>query len=145
MHLEYLVCDINGTLTMDGKLLPGVGLALDAVKSILDVHLLTADTLRRADDIAFSLGVRLQKISPGSEALNKADYISELGAEQTVAIGQGANDAQMLNEAALGICVLGPEGTSLKTLMSAELVVPDIVSALELLHNPMRIAATLRE
>jgi soluble P-type ATPase len=145
LHLEYLVCDINGTLTVDGKLLPGVGLALDAVKSILDVHLLTADTLRRADDIAVSLGVRLQKIAPGSEALNKADYISELGPEQTVAIGQGANDAQMLNEAALGICVLGPEGTSVKTLMSAELVVPDILSALELLQNPMRIAATLRE
>jgi P-type E1-E2 ATPase len=145
LHLEYLVCDINGTLTLDGQLLPGVAPALDSLKSILEIHLLSADTLRRADDIAISLGVRLQKIAPGSEALNKADYIHELGPERTVAIGQGANDAQMLQQAALGICVLSPEGTAVKTLTSADVVVPDILSALTMLQTPMRIAATLRE
>lgn len=145
LHLEYLVCDINGTLTLDGQLLPGVAADIDSLKHILEIHLLSADTLRRADDIAASLNIHLQKISPGSEALNKADYIHELGEERIVAIGQGANDAMMLKQAALGICVFSTEGTAVATLISADLVVPDIISALELLLNPTRIAATLRE
>jgi P-type E1-E2 ATPase len=145
LHLDYLVCDINGTLTLDGQMIPGVAVAIESLKHIVEIHLLTADTLRRADDIAVSLGIQLQKIAPGSEALNKADYIHELGEERIVAIGQGANDALMLKQAALGICVLSAEGTAVATLVSADLVVPDVLSALELLLNPTRIAATLRE
>jgi soluble P-type ATPase len=145
LQLEYLVCDFTGTLTLDGQIIPGVSLALDSIKQFLEIHLLSADTLRRADDTAMSLGIHLQKISPGSEALNKADYVHELGSERIVAIGQGANDALMLKQAALGICVLSTEGTAVSTLISAHLVVPDILSALALLQNPMRIAATLRE
>lgn len=145
LQLEYLVCDFTGTLTLDGQTIPGVALALDSVKQFLEIHLLSADTLRRADDTAMSLGIHLQKIAPGSEALNKADYVHELGAERIVAIGHGANDALMLKQAALGICVLSTEGAAVSTLTSAHLVVPDILSALALLQNPMRIAATLRE
>jgi P-type E1-E2 ATPase len=145
LHLEYLVCDLTGTLTLDGQMIHGVGLALDELKSRIEIHLLSADTLRRADDVADTLGIHLQKIAPGSEALNKADYVHELGEDRIVAIGQGANDALMLKQAALGICVLSPEGTAVSTLTSAHIVVPDILSALALLQNPMRIAATLRE
>ena len=145
LHLEYLVCDVNGTLTLDGQMIPDVKPALEALKSKLEIYLLSADTFNRADDIALRLGIHLYKITPGNEALKKADYVNELGSERIVAIGQGANDALMLKQAALGICVLSTEGTAVATLVSAHLVVPDIMSALALLQNPMRIAATLRE
>jgi soluble P-type ATPase len=62
-----------------------------------------------------------------------------------VAIGQGANDAGMLREAGLGICVLSPEGTAVETLMNADLVASSIFEALELLEKPLRIVATLRK
>jgi soluble P-type ATPase len=51
----------------------------------------------------------------------------------------------MLKEAALGICVLSPEGVALEALLAADLVVPDIFTALELLEKPIRIVATLRQ
>ena len=62
-----------------------------------------------------------------------------------VAIGQGANDALMLKEAALGICVMSDEGTAVAALTAADLVVADIVKAFELLEKPARLMATLRK
>jgi soluble P-type ATPase len=62
-----------------------------------------------------------------------------------VAIGQGANDAQMLRCAVIGICVLSPEGTAVETLTSADVVSPNILSALEMLEKPLRLVATLRK
>jgi P-type E1-E2 ATPase len=145
LKLEYLVCDLNGTLTTDGRLIDGVKAALDALKPSLDIHLLSADTLGKADELASQLGVKLAKINPGREPIQKDQYLMKLGCEKTAAIGQGANDILMLKHAALGICVLSREGTAVPALMAARIVVPDILSALELLIHPLRIVATLRE
>ena len=62
-----------------------------------------------------------------------------------IAVGQGANDARMLKEAALGICVMSQEGAAVETLLSADIVVPNIFVAFDLLDKPLRIAATLRK
>jgi len=50
----------------------------------------------------------------------------------------------MLKEAALGICVMSQEGAATETLLSADLVMPDVTAALELLDKPLRIVASLR-
>ena len=84
-------------------------------------------------------------ISPGNESDQKADYIRSLGVESVAAIGQGANDARMLKEAKLGICILSPEGTAVETLLAADLVAPDIFKGLEILDKPIRIIADLRK
>ena len=62
-----------------------------------------------------------------------------------IAIGQGANDAAMLKEAVLGICVMSQEGAATETLLSADIVVPNIFIAFDLLDKPLRIVATLRK
>jgi soluble P-type ATPase len=51
----------------------------------------------------------------------------------------------MLNAAALGIAILGREGLAVTTLQSADLVLPDILTALELFEKPLRIVASLRK
>jgi soluble P-type ATPase len=51
----------------------------------------------------------------------------------------------MLKTAALGICILSTEGTAVDTLLAADLVAPDIQSALDLLEKPLRIIASLRQ
>jgi soluble P-type ATPase len=62
-----------------------------------------------------------------------------------VAIGQGANDSLMLKEAALSICVISAEGLSTEALLAADLVMPDINTALELFEKPLRLIASLRK
>jgi soluble P-type ATPase len=144
LEIEYLVCDVNGTLAVDGVLIDGLVRPLSILRDRLLLHLLTADTHGRQGLIDRQLSLEAVRILPGDEASQKADYVRRLGAEHVVAIGQGANDAGMLKEAGLGICILSPEGASLEALMSADLVVPDIHTAMELLEKPLRIVASLR-
>jgi soluble P-type ATPase len=67
-----------------------------------------------------------------------------LGAAQVAAVGNGANDEGMLRAAAVGIAVIQQEGTAVATLCAADVVVPDIRAALDLLIEPQRLIATLR-
>jgi P-type E1-E2 ATPase len=145
LQLEHLVCDVNGTLAIDGQLLEGLAGLLSSLRDRLTLHLLTADTHGRQEIIDHQLNLHAVRIRPGDEAAQKASYIHALGAEQVVAIGQGANDADMLKAAGLGICVLSIEGTAVETLLSADLVVSNIFDALHLIENPLRIVATLRK
>jgi soluble P-type ATPase len=111
----------------------------------LQIHLITADTHGKQDIIDLQLNMKATRLRAGQEGEQKAAYVHQLGSEHVVAIGQGANDAAMLKTAAIGICILSPEGTALETLLSADLVVPDIFTALGLLEKPLRLIATLRK
>lgn len=143
--LEHLVMDVNGTLAVDGQLIEGVASRIASLRERLSIHLLTADTHGKQGIIDRQLDLTAVRIQPGDEVLQKAEYIRRLGAERVVAIGQGANDAQMLAVARLGICVMSVEGVAKETLLAADLVAPTILSALELLEQPMRIVASLRK
>lgn len=144
LNLEYAVMDVNGTLTVDGKLIQGVPDAFQELGKKLTLYLLTADTLGKQAGINQILNTTAALVSKGDEVRQKAAFIRELGAAKVAAIGQGANDAGMLQEASLGICVLSPEGTARESLLQADIVVPDILSAFELLQNPLRLKASLR-
>jgi P-type E1-E2 ATPase len=145
LQLEHLVCDVNGTLALDGTLPVGMVRTLNALKDRLMIHLVSADTLGNLQSIERQLKIHAIRINPLEEAEQKAAYVRELGVEQVAAIGQGANDAQMLKEAAIGICVLSLEGTAIETLMSADLVMPGIFEALELFDKPLRMVSSLRK
>jgi P-type E1-E2 ATPase len=144
LQLEHLVCDVNGTLAVDGQLIEGLARQLRSLRDRLTLHLLTADTNRRQEIIDQQLGLTAVRILPGGEAEQKAAYLQNLDPRRVVAIGQGANDAAMLKAAGLGICVLSVEGAAVETLQAADIVVPSIQAALELLERPLRIVATLR-
>ena len=130
VQLEHLVSDVNGTLAVDGRLIDGVSRGLLALQDRVRLHLLTADTHGRQETIDQQLGMTAVRIPPGQEARSKAEYVERLGAERVVALGQGANDAGMLRQAVIGICILSAEGAAVETLTAADLVVPDILSAL---------------
>lgn len=145
LNIEYLVMDVNGTLALDGVLLEGVSKRIGALRDRLEIHLLTADTHGRQAVIAQLLNLEAVRIRAGREAEQKAEYVRSLGAERVVAIGQGANDALMLREAALGLCVMSIEGLATETLAAADLLMPDILSALDLFEKPLRLIASLRK
>lgn len=145
VQLEHLVTDVNGTLAVDGQLCDGLVRILTVLRDRLTLHLLTADTHGRQAIIDSQLNLKAVRVRPGNEAEQKAEYVRKLGAEHVVAIGQGANDATMLKAARLGICVFSPEGVAVETLLAADLVTPDIFTALELLEKPLRIVASLRK
>jgi len=144
-RIQHLVTDVNGTLAVDGVLIAGLTKRLNSLRDRLEIHMLTADTHGRQASIDEQLNLKATRVLPGDEADAKAEFVRQLGADTVVAIGQGANDSKMLKAAALGICVMSQEGVAVETLISADLLVPDIFAALDLLDKPMRIVASLRK
>lgn len=148
LEINHLICDVNGTLTYEGELLPGVAEAFDRLKDHVTIHLVSADTYNRLCELEKTLAgsvSKFHKLTTGSEAEQKLKYIESLDDPGVIAIGQGTNDRLMLKGAALGICVLSAEGCTVETLLSADIVMPDIQSALDLLLHPDRLKATLRQ
>ncbi len=145
LRLQHLVSDVNGTLAVDGILIDGLAKRIASIGDRLTVHLLTADTLGRQAVIDQQLNLVATRLTGGNEQEQKRLFVENLAADSVVAIGQGANDAGMLKAAALGICVLSAEGAASETLLAADLVVPNILTAFDLLDKPLRIVASLRK
>jgi P-type E1-E2 ATPase len=147
-EVRHLVLDVNGTVAIGGQLVDGLAPRLEGLRQAgLEIHWITADTRGRQAALDEEMGWPAERISaaqPGDEPAQKAAFVRRLGAGHTVAVGNGANDAAMLREAALGIAVLGEEGLAVETLLAADLVAPGIHAALDLLSEPSRLIATLR-
>ena len=143
--IEHVIFDVNGTLALDGIILPGVKDLLKTLNDQVKIHLLTADTHGKQNEIDQQLGLTAIRVNKGNEAQQKAEYLIHLGRNQSAAIGQGANDSLMLKEAVIGICLLSQEGTSLDTMLAADIIVPDIIAAINLILNPTRLIASLRK
>ncbi|NPV48956.1 MAG: HAD family hydrolase [Armatimonadetes bacterium] len=144
LRLTHLLMDINGTLTVDGHLLPGVTQRVQALGALLTPVLVTADTMGTAEAVARTLGAELARLEPERGAEQKLRLIEQLGPEQTVAIGNGRNDELMLQAAALGIAVIQAEGAFWPTLQRADLVFASVTDALDALLTPARLVASLR-
>ena len=145
LALEHLVLDFNGTLAVDGELLPGVAERLAALGSRLSIHVLTADTHGTAARALARLPCTLAVVPPSGQAQAKRRFVESLGTERVAAIGNGRNDRLMVEAARVGIAVLQREGAAAGTLAAADVVVPAIEDALDLLVHPLRLVATLRD
>jgi len=139
--LTQLLLDFTGTLSCDGVLLPGVAQRLEELGQKLRITILTADTFGTAARQLEGLPVELHFIQTGSD---KADFLAGLNSCETAAVGNGRNDVDMVRRAALGIAVIGPEGCATELIAAAKVVCRDILAALDLLLNALRLKATLR-
>jgi P-type E1-E2 ATPase len=144
LELAHVVFDYNGTLALDGRLLPGVSEALANLALQIRIHVITADTFGLAEQQLRGLPVALTIMPAASQAEAKAHFVSELGADSVVAVGNGRNDRKMLSAAAVGIALVQREGAAAETLATADVVSPSILDAIDLLRNPKRLIATLR-
>ncbi len=144
LELACLVLDYNGTLACDGELIAGVAERIEQLSARLEIHVLTADTFGKAASSLRAWPGQLSVLPPEDQAAAKLAYLRELGAQRSVAVGNGRNDRLMVQQAALGIAVVQAEGAAAETLQAAHVVCPDILSALDLLIHPLRLVATLR-
>jgi P-type E1-E2 ATPase len=144
LRLSFLVLDYNGTLACNGILLDGVAERLVALSKNLSIHVVTADTFGTVKAALKCLPLTVRVLPQTGQNHAKMAYVSQLGRNETVCIGNGRNDRLMLQAAALGIAVVGPEGAAIDALQASDVVTTSIQSALDLLLNPLRLVATLR-
>ena len=144
LELAHLVLDFNGTLAIDGRLIPGVREALDTLADRVEIHVVTADTFGCARSELSGLPVKLTIIPLESQAEAKLEYVEKLGADRVCAIGNGRNDRKMLAAAAVSVALMQREGGAGEALACAAIVACDVLDALDLLRHPSRLIATLR-
>ena len=144
IKISHLVLDFNGTLAVDGRLADGVRGCLALLAKDMEIHVVTADTFGKVATEMAGISCNVSILPPGQQDAAKLAYVEKLGKENTACIGNGRNDRLMLSAAALGIAVILAEGAAAVTIDAADVVCSGIVPALELLQNPLRLAATLR-
>ncbi|MCD6559401.1 MAG: HAD family hydrolase [Palaeococcus sp.] len=136
---KTVVFDLNGTLGVEGRVNEEVKRLLDALSEKYRVIVLSADTFGTLEEEFKGIPIKIERVRDGEEKMKKA-----LNYEPYIGIGNGNNDIGMLENAELGICVIGEEGASVEALLNSDIVVRDVKDAIKLLLNEKRLIATLR-
>jgi soluble P-type ATPase len=144
VNLEHLVSDFTGTLSIDGRLLPGVRGQLNEISKFLKVHILTADTFGKAKAELEGINCEIHILKGKNHDIQKEEYVKRLGAESVVAFGNGNNDRKMIKAARIGIAVSQGEGCAVDAITAADIHVTGANIGLDLLLHPKRMKATLR-
>jgi P-type E1-E2 ATPase len=142
IEIKNIVLDYNGTIAKDGNVKNSVFKYIQKLSNF-DIYVITADTHGSAAKNLSDSTVKLKILTSDNHTKEKAEFVKSL--KNVFAIGNGSNDSMMLKAATLGICVIEDEGASVKSIINADIVCKSIEDAFELLLNPKRIIATLRE
>lgn len=149
ISIRRIVADYNGTLSLAGKLSPGVVERLRQLHELVEIDVITSDTFGTATDELALAGLRPLLLPAGArhdEA--KEAHVKTQGAAHIAAFGNGNNDAWMIKAVkeagGLAIAVDNGEGCAVQTLLNAEIFVAGIANGLDLLLDPIRCRATLR-
>jgi soluble P-type ATPase len=145
LQIKHIVCDYNGTIAVDGKLIDGVCDTINKLSEEVGVHVITADTFGFVERELENVHCKLVKISIQNQAVSKLEYVLNLGKDKTICMGNGNNDRLMLKEAVLGIALLQEEGACLETLLASDIVCKNIIDAFGYFLEPKRLIATLRK
>lgn len=144
VRLKHLVSDFTGTLSVDGKLLPGIKEQMNQIADFLKIHILTADTFGMAKAELEGINCEIHILEGEDHDIQKEEFVKRLGAENVVAFGNGNNDRRMLKASRIGIAVCLKEGCASDAITSSDIIVKEAMDAFDLLLNPKRLKATLR-
>jgi P-type E1-E2 ATPase len=142
--LHHLVLDFNGTLAVDGILIKGVKPLLTKLSKQINVHVFTGDTLGTARKQLKDMPCKITLLTKTNQAEQKRKHLQKLKPATCISIGNGRNDRFMLKDSAIGIVLVQKEGGAAETIMAADIVCTDILTALEIVSKPSRLMATLR-
>ena len=143
LELKTLILDLNGTLTVQGKIPEGVKEKLARLKELeYRIVFFTGNTRNNADEIASELGIDWILAENG---IAKRDEAMKLDPGTCVSIGNGLIDLELMKIVKLRIVTLQAEGVYTQTSLNSDIMIPSIVDALDLLIDPATLVATLRK
>ena len=140
--IETIILDLNGTLTIDGKLIEGVEERILALREKFRIVLFTGDTQGTAHRIGKLLDIEVRVTK---DALAKAQEAQTLHPETCATIGNGRIDLELFKTVRLKILTLQAEGADPQTLLASDVIVPSIKDALDLFLKLKRLIATMRK
>jgi soluble P-type ATPase len=142
-EIEFILIDFEGTLAQDRRIHPKAKDKINLLSKRTRIYVLAKGEKEFLDEAFRKVNAEPFYSKEGETTQQKLDLLRQLGADKTIAIGNGVDDAQLLEEACFGICVVGREGASGEAIRRADLVVSNIIDALDFLLKPLRQKATL--
>lgn len=143
LEIEFILLTFEGTLATDRRIHPKAKDKLNLLSKRTNIYILTRGNKDVVSEVLKKVKAEVIYLTEGEVSQGKLDLLRQVGAARTVAIGNGVDDAAMIEEAGLGICVMGMEGTSGEAIKKADVVFTDILHALDFLLKPLRHQATL--
>jgi len=143
LEIEFILIDFEGTLASDRRVHPKAKDKINLLSKRTKIYILTAEEKERVEEVLRKVKAEIIYLTQGESSQKKLDLLRRLGPSRTVAIGNGMDDVSMVEEAGLGVCVLGKEGTSSEAMKKADVVFMNILDALDFLLKPLRQKATL--
>ena len=90
------------------------------------------------------VGAMILQNEQSVEFASKLDYLCYLGKSNTICVGNGFNDKEVLKQSVLGIGLIQDEGLSVAALTSSDIVCKSINDVFSYIEKPQRLKATLR-
>ena len=143
LEIEFILLDFAGTLASDRRVHPKAKDKINLLSKRTKIYILTVEEKERVEEVLKKLKAEIVYLREGESSQKKLDLLRQVGPARTVAIGNGVDDVAMIEEAGLGVCVLGKEGTSSEAMKKAAVVFMNIVDALDFLLKPLRQEASL--
>ncbi len=143
LEIEFILIDFEGTLASDRRVHPKAKDKINLLSKRTKIYILTKGEKEVVEETLKKVKAEIFYLTEGETSQRKVDLLRQLGATRTVAIGNGVDDIPMIEEAGLGICVIGKEGTSVEAMKKADVVVSNVLDALDFLLKPLRQKATL--
>jgi soluble P-type ATPase len=143
LKIEFIFVDFEGTLASDRRVHPKAKDKINLLSKRVKIYILVNEENEQVLEVLRKVKAEIIHISAGDASHKKLNLLRQLGTNKTVAIGNGRDDSFMVEEAALGICVISKEGTASETIQKADVVVSNILDALDFLLKPLRQKTTL--
>ncbi|MDY0362374.1 MAG: ATPase P [Desulforegulaceae bacterium] len=144
IEIKNILLDYNGTIATDGIPINGIIEKFEIISKSAKIHVITADTHGTVQKKLKNYNCEIVVISGKNQDVLKLEYLEKIGKNHSAAIGNGLNDRLMIQNAALGIAVLGIEGAHSKTILNSDLIVSSANDALDLFIKTNRLIAGLR-
>lgn len=143
LEINTIILDLNGTLSVGGVVPDGVKERLGVLKAKgLQLVFFTGNTRNDADELAAELGIEWKL---AKDAADKRRLALELNPETCASVGNGLIDLELMQTVKLRIVTLQAEGVHTQTLLNSDIVIPNILDALDLFVDEQRLIATLRK
>jgi soluble P-type ATPase len=143
LEIESVLLDFDGTLAIDRRVHPKAKDKINLLSKRTNIYVLTTQKKELIEERLRKVKAEIIYLAEGDSSRRKLDLLRQLGPSRCVAIGNGMDDAAMIQGAAIGICVIGKEGSSGEAMKNADLVFADILDALDFLLKPLRQKAIL--
>ena len=142
-EIDFILLDFEGTLASDRRVHPKAKDKINLLSKRTKIYILTKGEKESVEEALKNVKAEIVYLDEGKSSPQKVDLLRQRGVSRTVAIGNGADDAPMMEEAGFSICVIGKEGTFSEAMNKADVVFMNILDALDFLLKPLRQKATL--